>query len=118
MIHIRGLKKTLHETKVLDGVDLDLPEGLNAHLPGLGGILVKGVHDIIGIRGCLIQEIADEPDHPMAQLQVLLHASQPQVQVAVPQAKGFIDLFGLQMKVRALTEEIPSTSPDLVVQRD
>lgn len=33
-------------------------------------------------------------------------------------AKGFIDLFGLQMKVRALTEQNPSTSPELAVQRD
>ena len=33
-------------------------------------------------------------------------------------AKGFIDLFGLQMKVRALMEEVPSTSPGLPVQRD
>ena len=33
-------------------------------------------------------------------------------------AKGFIDLFGLQMKVRALTEEIPSTSEGSAIQRD
>ena len=33
-------------------------------------------------------------------------------------AKGFIDLFGLQMKVRALTEEIPSTSAGAAIQRD
>ena len=33
-------------------------------------------------------------------------------------AKGFIDLYGLQMKVRALMEEAPSTSPKLAVQRD
>jgi len=33
-------------------------------------------------------------------------------------AKGFIDLFGLQMKVRALTEEIPSTSAGSAIQRD
>ncbi len=33
-------------------------------------------------------------------------------------AKGFIDLFGLQMKVRALMEEDPSASPKLAVQRD
>jgi len=33
-------------------------------------------------------------------------------------AKGFIDLFGLQMKVRALMEEDPATSPKLAVQRD
>ena len=33
-------------------------------------------------------------------------------------AKGFIDLLGLQMKVRALMEEDPSTSPKLEVQRD
>ncbi len=34
------------------------------------------------------------------------------------EAKGFIDLYGLQMKVRALMEEVPSTSPELAVQRD
>jgi len=33
-------------------------------------------------------------------------------------AKGFIDLFGLQMKVKALMEEDPATSPKLAVQRD
>ncbi|MCZ6529709.1 MAG: argininosuccinate synthase [Chloroflexi bacterium] len=33
-------------------------------------------------------------------------------------AKGFISLFGLQMKVRALTEEIPSTSAGSAIQRD
>ncbi|MFQ5942639.1 MAG: argininosuccinate synthase [Anaerolineales bacterium] len=33
-------------------------------------------------------------------------------------AKGFIDLFGLQMKVRALMEEIPSTAGKVAVQRD
>jgi argininosuccinate synthase len=33
-------------------------------------------------------------------------------------AKGFIDLFGLQMKVRALMDEVSSASPELPVQRD
>jgi phospholipid/cholesterol/gamma-HCH transport system ATP-binding protein len=37
MIHIRGLKKTLNEKKVLDGVDLDIPEGMSVVVMGPSG---------------------------------------------------------------------------------
>lgn len=33
-------------------------------------------------------------------------------------AKGFIDLFGLQMKVQALMDELPEAEPEQAVQRD